>query len=134
MVRSSTLTEDALINHIVHAGTVSGEGVTNFVVGLNPAGMALIKSIDPEVIFIDRFYHNSWAKQSMHWAKVTSDQLRDVEGFGKLYEWMVEEAAKPSANTFVRTMLLSGFPYGVYVKESSPLVGWFYVLGVTNHD
>jgi hypothetical protein len=134
MVRSSTLTEEVLINHIVHTGTVSGEGVTNFVMGLNPAGMALIKSLDPEVIFRERYYHNSWAKQSMYWAKVTSDQLNDVEGFGKLYEWMVEEAAVKGANTFVRTMLLTGLPYGVYMKEDSPLVGWFYVLGVTNHD
>jgi hypothetical protein len=134
MVRSSTLTEEPLINNIVHSDTVCTVGVTNFVMGLNPAGMALIKSIDPEVIFIDRFYHNSWAKQAMHHSRVTQDELRDVSGLGKLYEWMVEEAAKPSANTFVRTMLLTGLPYEVDVKESSPLVGWFYVLGVTNHD
>jgi hypothetical protein len=134
MVRSSTLTEEVLINHIVHTNTVGGEGVTNFVMGLNPAGMALIKSLDPEVIFRDRFYHNSWAKQAMHHSRVTQDELRDVSGFGKLYEWMVEEAAVKGANTFVRTMLLTGLPYCVYVEEDSPLVGWFYVLGVTNHD
>jgi hypothetical protein len=130
MVRSSTLTEEVLINNIVHADTVYGEGVTNFVMGLNPAGMALIKSIDPEVIFRERFYHNSWAKAAMHHARVPSDQLNDVEGLGKLYEWCVDE----TTSSFTRTMLLSGFPYGVYVKEDSPLVGWFYVLGVTNHD
>ena len=134
MVRSSTLTEEVLINNIVHAGTVHGEGVTNFVMGLNPAGMALIKSIDPEVIFIEKFYHMGWAKSSMHWAKVPLDQLRDVEGFGKLYEWAVDEAAQNNTTTFIRTVLLSGFPYDVHVKEDSPLVGWFYVLGVTNHD
>jgi len=86
------------------------------------------------VVFRERYYHNSWAKSAMHWAKVTGDQLNDVEGVGKLYEWLVDEAAQKNANTFARTMLLSGFPYGVYVKEDSPLVGWFYVLGVTNHD
>jgi hypothetical protein len=128
MVRSSTLTEEPLVNNIVHANTVCTVGVTNFVMGLNPAGMALIKSIDPEAIFIERFYHNSWSKAAMHHARVTKDELRDVEGLGKLYEWCVDE----TTSSFTRVMLASGFPYEVDVKESSPLVGWFYVLGVNN--
>jgi len=128
MVRSSTLTEEPLVNNIVHVDNVCTVGVTNFVMGLNPAGMALIKSIDPEAIFIERFYHNSWAKQAMHHARVTKDELRDVEGLGKLYEWCVDE----TTSSFTRVMVASGFPYEVDVKESSPLVGWFYVLGVNN--
>jgi hypothetical protein len=103
-------------------------GVTNFVMGLNPAGMALIKSIDPTAIFIERYYHARWAKAAMHHARVTKDELRDVEGLGKLYEWCVDE----TTSSFTRVMLASGFPYEVDVKEDSPLVGWFYVLGVNN--
>lgn len=128
MVRSSTLTEEPLINNIVHADTVCTVGVTNFVMGLNPAGMVLIKSIDPTAIFIERYYHMSWAKSAMHWAKVTSNQLHDVEGFAKLYEWCVDE----TTSFVTRTMILSGFPYEVDVKVDSPLVGWFNVLGVNN--
>jgi hypothetical protein len=128
MVRSSTLTEEPLVNNIVHVDNVCTVGVTNFIMGLNPAGMALIKSIDPEVIFRERYYHNSWAKQAMHHARVSGDQLNDVEGLGKLYEWCVDE----TTSSFTRVMLASGFPYEVDVKESSPLVGWFYVLGVNN--
>jgi hypothetical protein len=128
MVRSSTLTEEPLVNNIVHANTVCTVGVTNFVMGLNPAGMSLIKSIDPTAIFIERFYHTVWAKQAMHWAEVTGDQLSSLDGFAKLYEWCVDE----TTSLVTRTMILSGFPYRVDVKESSPLVGWFYVLGVNN--
>jgi hypothetical protein len=128
MVRSSTLTEEPLVNNIVHSDTVCTVGVTNFVMGLNPAGMALIKSIDPDAIFIDRYYHMPWAKSAMHHARVTMDELRDVDGFGRLYEWMVDE----TTSSITRTMILSGLPYEVDVKESSPLVGWFYVLGVNN--
>ena len=128
MVRSSTLTEEPLVNNIVHAGTAGGEGLTNFVMGLNPAGMVLIKSIDPTAVFRERYYHMGWAKSATHWAKVAGAQLHDVEGFAKLYEWCVDE----TASSTTRIMILSGFPYAVYVKESSPLVGWFYVLGVNN--
>jgi hypothetical protein len=128
MDRSSTLTEEPIVNDIKHENTVCTVGVTNFAVRINPAGMALLKSIDPTAIFIERFYHNSWAKAAMHHARVTSDQLNDVEGLGKLYEWCVDE----TTSSFTRVMLASGFPYEVDVKESSPLVGWFNVLGVNN--
>ena len=128
MVRSSTLTEEPLVNNIVHSDNVCTVGVTNFVMGLNPAGMALIKSIDPEAYFIERYYHMGWAKSSMHWAGVTSDQLSSLDGFAKLYEWCVDE----TTSLVTRTMILSGFPYEVDVKEDSPLVGWFNVLGVNN--
>lgn len=118
-----------MVNNIVHADTVCTVGVTNFMMGLNPAGMALIKSIDPTAIFIERFYHNTWAKAAMHHAGVTMYELSDVNGFGRLYEWCVDE----TTSSFTRTMLLYGFPYEVDVKESSPLVGWFNVMkGVSN--
>lgn len=132
MVRNSTLTEEPLVNNIAHVNTVCTVGVTNFVMRLNPAGMALIKSIDPTAIFIERYYHEAWAKAAMHHARVSQDLLRDVDGFSKLYEWAVHEA-DIITSLVLRTLLLSGFPYEVDVKESSPLVGWFYVIGV-NHD
>jgi hypothetical protein len=133
MVRSSTLTEEPLINCIVHEDNVCTVGVTNFHVNINPAGMALIKSIDPTAIFIERYEHTIWAKSAMHWAKVTKDQLRGVEGFGQLYESMVEDTGLANGPNYSHMLLTTGFPYEVDVKESSPLVGWFNVMkGVSN--
>ena len=129
MVRSSTLTEEPVIRDIEHSDTVCTEGVTNFHVRLNPAGMALIKSIDPTAICIERYYHHAWAKATMHHARVTKDQLSNLDGFGKLYEWCVD--ATSSSHT--RAFLLEGFPYEIDVKEGSPLVGWLNVMkGVSN--
>ena len=138
MVRSSTLLtdKDPIVSGIVHVDNVCTVGVTNFVVNINPAGMALIKSIDPEAIFIERFYHQPWAKSAMHWANVTSDQLCGLSGFSKLFTWCVNETKNHQVwvpNTFVNIMIVTGFPYEIDVKESSPLVRWFHVLkGVSN--
>lgn len=132
MVRSSTLTEEPLVSGIDHADTVCTVGVTNFSARLNPAGMALIKSIDPTAIFIERYYHHAWAKAAMHHARVTTDQLSGLDGFGRLYEWVVDESIH-NGPTYGQVVLLSGFSYEVDVKESSPLVGWFNVMkGVSN--
>lgn len=134
MDRSSTsLGEEALVNHIVELCTPTTTRVTNrvrFTVGINPAGMALIKSIDPEAMFGDRFRHNAWAVGAMHHARVVDDDLRTVEGFCKLYDWIVHE---PEELLYAKVLLLSGFPYEVMVGGDSPLVGWFNVLkGVSN--
>ena len=130
MVRSSTLTEEPLVTRIRHDDTVCTEGVTNFSAWLNPAGMSLIKDIDPTAILIERYYHMPWAKQAMHHAGVIMYELSTLEGFCKLYEWVVNEAEQSS---YARILVQDGFPYEVDVKVDSPLVGWFNVMkGVSN--
>lgn len=130
MVRSSTLTEEPLVRDIDHTDTVCTVGVTNFFARLNPAGMALIKSIDPEAIFIERYTHELWSISSLHHSRVNKDALRDVDGFARLYEWIVDV---DDVALYAKTKLLTGFPYEIDVKESSPLVGWFNVMkGVSN--
>jgi CMP-2-keto-3-deoxyoctulosonic acid synthetase len=109
---------------------VCTEGVTNFSAWLNPAGMSLIKDIDPTAILIERYYHMPWAKQAMHHAGVIMYELSTLEGFCKLYEWVVNEAEQSS---YARILVQDGFPYEVDVKVDSPLVGWFNVMkGVSN--
>jgi len=132
MVRSSTLTEEPVMRDIVHEDNVCTVGVTNFWARINPAGMALIKSIDPTAIFIERYYHHAWAKAAMHHARVTTDQLSGLDGFGRLYEWIVDESTHGGPH-YTLSVMADGFLYEIDVKESSPLVGWFNVMkGVSN--
>ena len=132
MVRSSTLTEEPLVSDIEHTDTVCTVGVTNFYVKLNPAGMSLIKDIDPEAMLIERYSHQSWAQAAMHHAKLIKYELSTLMGFCQLYEWIVDESVHNGPN-YGRIVLADGFLYEVDVKESSPLVGWFNVMkGVSN--
>ena len=133
MVRSSILNEEPIVNDIMHEDTAYMAGVTNFWVRINPAGMALISSIDPEAIFSPKFDHSLWGASLMHHANVTKDQLCNLEGFCKLYKYVVNDIHSDMQHKDTRSFLMSGFPYSVDVKESSPLVGWFSVLqGVSN--
>lgn len=127
MVRSSTLTEEPLVSDITHDDTVCTVGVTNFHARLNPAGMSLIKDIDPEAMLIERYSHTAWAQAGMHHARVIKYELSTLEGFCLLYEWVVDEAIHEGPN-YGRTVLAEGFLYEIDVKESSPLVGWFNVM------
>lgn len=129
MVRSSILNEEAIVNDIVHGNNVCTVGVTNFFVRINPAGMALILDIDPNVVCIPRFEHSLWGASLMHHACVTKDQLYNLEGFCKVYRYVLDDIQRdPLQQRDSRAFLLDGFPYEIDVKESSPLVGWFSVL------
>ncbi len=133
MVRSSTLTEEPLVSHITHSDTVCTVGVTNFPVRLNPAGMSLIKDIDPSAVLIERYSHMLWAQSAMHHAKLIKYELSTLQGFCQLYEWIADECSRDFNTSYGRVVLAEGFPYEIDVKESSPLVGWFNVLqGVSN--
>lgn len=133
MDRSSTsLDEEAVVSNIVAVSTPTTTRVTNrvrFVMGINPAGMALIKSIDPKVVFNNRFRHVPWGASAMHHARVSDAELHTTEGFCKLYDWLVRDKEKVH---LAASLLLGGFPYEIVVDEDSPLVGWCYVLGVNN--
>lgn len=125
MVRSSTLTEEPVLNNIEHTNTVCTVGVTNFHVWLNPAGMAIIKGIDPEASFLNRYSHTLWCASAMHHARIGPYDLNTVEGFVRLYEWIVDDQV---THHYGSKLMMDGFPYEVDVKESSPLVGWFNVM------
>lgn len=133
MVRSSTLTEEPLVHDIKHADTVCTVGVTNFHVRLNPAGMSLIKDIDPSAILMERYSHTTWSKAAMHHARLDRYELSTLQGFCQLYEWIANECSRDFNTSYGRVVLAEGFPYEIDVKESSPLVGWFNVMkGVSN--
>jgi hypothetical protein len=129
MDRSSTLTEEPIVNDIKHENTVCTVGVTNFAVRINPAGMALLKSIDPTAVFIERYGHTPFTAGVVHRAKV-SGLTHTLDGFVRLYEQVLREN---DTGAMVTVMAIEGFPYEVDVKLDSPLVGWFNVMkGVSN--
>jgi hypothetical protein len=129
MDRSSTLTEEPIVNDIDHADTVCTVGWTNFSVRINPAGMALLKNIDPTAVFIERYAHMYSVNAVVHRAR-SSGGLHTVNGFAAVYEQVLRENDTSST---VTTMAVHGFPYDVDVEIDSPLVGWFTVMkGVSN--
>jgi hypothetical protein len=126
MVRSSTLTEEPLVTHIEEA-ICETEGYVAMTVHFNPAGMAMLIRIDPDARFGEMFYHSLWAKSAMHFTNMTKPELNTLDGFAKLYEYIVDEKGMAAQ------ALITGFPYYAVVHESSPLVGWFNVMkGVSN--
>lgn len=128
MDRSSILNEEPLVGDIQHKDTVCTVGVTNFSARINPAGMALMMDIDPTAIFIPRYEHSVWGASLMHHANVTKDMLFHLEGFCRLYRYIVNDIQTDILSDSGRMFLMDGFPYEIDVKEDSPLVGWFNVL------
>jgi len=129
MARSSTLTEEPHVGYIEHMDTVCTAGATNFSVRINPAGMALLLSIDPTARFIERYAHRPFVSSYMQRAKV-SGGLHTLDGFAALYEQVLDEN---DTSSVVTAMTVSGFPYEVDVKVDSPLVGWFNVMKGVSH-
>lgn len=136
MDKNSTLLtdEDPMLAHIDHADTTCLVGWTNFHVCLNPAGMALIKEIDPTSRIYERYSHMAFIKGAMHHASVVQDDLYTVEGFAKLWAYMNTDARDGEyIYGRVHQLLADGLLHNVDVKEDSPLVGWFNVMkGVSN--
>jgi hypothetical protein len=102
---------------------------------LNPAGMALIKEIDPKAQvsnMYDHFHIFAKARFDLGWPKFDTP-----EGFQKLWGYCADIAQAETNDGFSTTSTASsfishGFPYEVDCSNDSPLVGWFLVLGERN--
>jgi hypothetical protein len=102
---------------------------------LNPAGMALIKELDPTA-----YTHNMYDHFHL-FAKVRFDlglpKFDTLEGFQKLWDYCADVAQAEGNDGFrggstIGAFVFYGFPYEVYCSNDSPLVGWFLVLGERN--
>ena len=124
MAKSSSLNEEPLIARIDHKDTVCTVGVTNFEARLNPAGMALIKSIDPKAKFIERYYHTHGVNAVALRAGVAG-MVNSLDGFARLYQRILLENDTGSPASI---MPFTGFLYEIDVQNDSPLVGWFTVM------
>jgi hypothetical protein len=110
-------------------------GQTNFSVRLNPAGMALIKELDPTAYthnMYDHFHVIAKARFDLGLPKFDT-----VEGFQKMWDYCAGVTQAEANDGFrvwsaIGTFIFHGFPYEVYCSNDSPLVGWFLVLGERN--
>ena len=124
MAKSSWLSEEPLVANIKHSNTTCVVGWTNFSARLNPAGMALLKDIDPKARFVEMYYHVQGMSAIALRAGVVG-KLNSLGGFAQLYERVLLEN---DTGSYAMVMPFTGFPYEIDVKHDSPLVGWFTVM------
>jgi len=135
MDRNLLSDSDPMIECIHHANNLCTVGWTNFSVRLNPAGMALIKELDPTAYthnMYDHFHVIAKARFDLGLPKFDT-----VEGFQKLWDYCAGVAQAEGNDGFrvgstIGSFIFHGFPYEVYCSNDSPLVGWFLVLGEVN--
>lgn len=124
MDRNLLLNDEPYIGMIEHPNTTCAVEWTNFSARLNPAGMALLKSIDPKARFIQRYYHVFGMNAIVLRAGVVGS-LNTVDGFARLCRQVLLEH---DTGSFAMIFTVAGFPYEIDVKNDSPLVGWFTVM------
>lgn len=124
MAKSSWSSEEPLVAMIKHVNTTCAVGWTNFSARLNPAGMALLKSIDPKARFIERYYH-TYGINAVAGRAGVADKLNSLGGFAQLYQQVINEN---DTGSLAMVFAVTGFPYEIDVKHDSPLVGWFTVM------
>ena len=135
MDRNLLSDSDPMVERIHHANTLCTVGQTNFSMRLNPAGMALIKELDPTAYthnMYDHFHVIAKARFDLGLPKFDT-----VEGFQKLWDYCAGVAQAEGNDGFrvgstIGSFIFHGFPYEVYCSNDSPLVGWFLVLGERN--
>ena len=137
MDRNLLSDSDPLVAHIRHANTFCNEGWTNFHMRLNPAGMALIKAIDPTAVFNNHYDHMTLLMKMRIELGIHKGELGSLEGFQRLWDYcagIVQAEIDDGFRTqsFASSFISHGFPYEVDCSNDSPLVGWFLVLGERN--
>ncbi len=135
MGRNLLSDSDPMVERIRHANNICTVGQTNFSMRLNPAGMALIREIDPTAYIHNRYDHfHMFAKARFDLGLPKFDTL---EGFQKLWDYCVGIVQVEALDGFrtqssAGSFISHGFPYEVDCSNDSPLVGWFLVLGERN--
>ena len=126
---------DPLVERIHHANNLCTVGQTNFSMRLNPAGMALIKELDPTAHVVSMFDH--FTVFSMARFELGYPKFDTLEGFQKLWDYCTDMTKAEGEDGFrsrssFGIFVSHGFPYEVDCSNDSPLVGWFLVLGERN--
>ena len=135
MDRNLLSDSDPMVECIHHANNLCTVGWTNFHMRLNPAGMSLIKEIDPTAHVDNMFDH--FTVFAMARSELGYPKFGTLEGFQKLWDYCADRVKVEGEDGFRATSSLGGFishgfPYEVDCSNDSPLVGWFLVLGEVN--
>lgn len=126
---------DPLIECIHHANNLCTVEWTNFHMRLNPAGMALIKEIDPMAKVFNMYDH--FTALAMARSALGYPNFDSLKGFQKLWDYCADMVEAEGEDGFrgrstLGGLISHGFPYEVDCSNDSPLVGWFLVLGERN--
>lgn len=131
----SSLCEGPLVRVESWPNTVCTVGHTNFMVRLDPAGMAAVIDIDPQARILPRFVGLAgnvfrWLNEAFPEATYTEwvALCGMLEGYTQFYDCVTRNLEATRGDIYHGAV--NGFVFEVDVRKDSPLVGWFLVLGV----
>lgn len=108
-------------------------GRTNFMVRLDPTGVAAVLDIDPQAYVLPRFmFANGIPEFGARFLGMPpaewSDFCSTLKGYTQFYDCVTRNLE--DARGYILDGAVNGFMFEVDVRKDSPLVGWFLVLGV----
>lgn len=129
----SSLHEGPLVRVESWPNNVCAVGRTNFMVRLDPIGMAALLDIDPQVRIFPRFVGLAglrWFSEAFPGITRAGweEKCGTLEGYTQFYNCVTENLE--GIHGFIFDGAVNGFMFEVDVRKDSPLVGWFLVLGV----
>ena len=129
---SSEIDTSPIINALKWQNNLCTVGYTNFMVRVDPRGMAAVLTVDPDASFVERYAHMYGIKPTIIRAKVPgwTETLGTLDGYRRFYDYCAHNLCYESSA--IVDGVTNGFLYEVVCRKDSPLVGWFLVLGVEN--
>lgn len=129
---SNVIDTSPIINVVNWQNNLCTVGFTNFMVRVDPRGMAAVLTVDPDASFVERYAHMYGIKPTIIRAKVPgwTETLGTLDGYRRFYDYCAHNLRYESSA--IVDGVTNGFLYEVVCRKDSPLVGWFLVLGVEN--
>lgn len=129
---SSEIDTSPIINVQSWKDSLCAVGFTNFMVRVDPRGMAAVLTVDPDASFVERYAHFYGVKPAILRAKVPgwTEALGTLDGYRQFYDYCAHNLRYETSE--IVEGVTNGFWYEVVCRKDSPLVGWFLVLGVEN--
>lgn len=129
---SSEIDTSPIISVVKWQDNLCAVGFTNFMVRVDPRGMAAVLTVDPDASFVERYAHFYGVKPAILRAKVPgwTEALGTLDGYRQFYDYCAHNLRYETSE--IVEGVTNGFWYEVVCRKDSPLVGWFLVLGVEN--
>ena len=119
-----------IITVIEHSNNTCTVNRTNFLVRVDPQGMAAVLTVDPDARFHERYSHLYGVGPALMHSKARgwTEQLNTLTGYRVFYDYCARKLRYETAA--IAEGVIEGFLYDVDCHKDSPLIGWFLVLGV----
>ena len=121
-----------IITVIEHVNNICTVNRTNFLVRVDPQGMAAVLTVDPDARFHERYSHLYGVGSALMRSSVRgwAEELNTLPGYLDFYNYCARKLRYETAA--IAGGVIEGFLYDVDCHKDSPLIGWFLVLGVEN--